>query len=165
MYILGDPGADSGGEGKSKRAEKYGTKKSKERRCFSAQSEARTAATVWNWSGKTLSPGALIAVLYFSSIRAIFFQPFRLSLAPTICPWVSEDVPCTITELCVTSSLALDNWGQWIVYTKKGRWPVPMVRSNNIHAVCWEDNYFPRGKFKLFHGLFHSVCGTYCMVL
>ena len=35
--------------------------------CFSAQSEARTAATVWNWSGKTLSPGALLAVLYFSS--------------------------------------------------------------------------------------------------
>ena len=29
--ILGDPGADSGGEGKSKRAEKYGTKKSEER--------------------------------------------------------------------------------------------------------------------------------------
>ena len=75
--ILGDPGADSGGEGKSKRAGKYGTKKSKERReeplgtmsyqtsskrsrplwlligarkllCFSAQSEGRTAATVWN---------------------------------------------------------------------------------------------------------------------
>ena len=30
--ILGDSEADSGGEGKSKRAEKYGTKKSKERR-------------------------------------------------------------------------------------------------------------------------------------
>ena len=30
--ILGDREADSGGEGKSKRAEKYGTKKSKERR-------------------------------------------------------------------------------------------------------------------------------------
>ena len=28
--ILGDPGADSGDEGKSKRAEKYDTKKSKE---------------------------------------------------------------------------------------------------------------------------------------
>ena len=26
LCILGDPGADSGGEGKSKRAEKYGTK-------------------------------------------------------------------------------------------------------------------------------------------
>ena len=92
--ILGDPGADSGCEGKSKRAEKYVTKKkSKERRveslgtmsyqtsskrsppswlligarrllCFSAQSEARTAATVWNWSGKTLFPGALP---YFSA--------------------------------------------------------------------------------------------------
>ena len=31
-FILGDPGTDSGGKGKSKRAEKYGTKKSKERR-------------------------------------------------------------------------------------------------------------------------------------
>ena len=30
--ILGDPGADSGGEGKSKQAGKYGTKKRKERR-------------------------------------------------------------------------------------------------------------------------------------
>ena len=30
--ILGDPGADSGGKGKSKRAEKYDTKKRKERR-------------------------------------------------------------------------------------------------------------------------------------
>ena len=28
---------------------------------------SRTAATVWNWPGKTLSPGALLAVLYFSS--------------------------------------------------------------------------------------------------
>ena len=31
-FILGDPEADGGGEGKSKRAEKYGTKKNKERR-------------------------------------------------------------------------------------------------------------------------------------
>ena len=96
--ILGDPGADSGDEGKSKRAEKCGTKRSKERRekplgtmscqtsskrsppfclligarktqVFWHQSEARTAATVWNWSGKTLSPGGLLAVLYFSSFH------------------------------------------------------------------------------------------------
>ena len=57
-FILGDPEADGGGEGKSKRAEKYGTKKSKEFR---------------------------------EELCAIFFRPFRLSLAPTICPWVSED--------------------------------------------------------------------------
>ena len=60
---------------------------------FWHQSEARTAATVWNWCGKTLSPGALLAVLYFSSFHIIiFFRPFRLFLIPTICPWVSEDV-------------------------------------------------------------------------
>ena len=52
LLILGDPGADSGRNRKSKRAEKYGTKKSK---------------------------------------GNLFFRPFRLSLAPTICPWVSED--------------------------------------------------------------------------
>ena len=99
--ILGDPGAE-GGEGKSKQVGKYGTKISKERleeplgtmsyqtsskrsppfwlligarktQVFWHQSEARTAATVWNWSGKTLSPGALLAVLYFSS--CLIFPP------------------------------------------------------------------------------------------
>ena len=35
---------------------------------FWHQSEARTAATIWNWSGKTLSPGALLAVLYVSFV-------------------------------------------------------------------------------------------------
>ena len=28
---------------------------------------------------------------FFTFLRAIFFRPFRLSLVPTICPWVSED--------------------------------------------------------------------------
>ena len=28
---------------------------------------------------------------FFTFLRAIFFRPFSLSLAPTICPWVSED--------------------------------------------------------------------------
>ena len=35
---------------------------------FWHQSEDRTAAIVWNWSGKTLSPGALLTVLYFSFV-------------------------------------------------------------------------------------------------
>ena len=70
-----------------------GTRKSLngQKQVFWHQSEAgRTAATVWNWSGKTLSPGALLGVVYFSSCH-IFFCPFRLFLVPTICPWVSED--------------------------------------------------------------------------
>ena len=112
-HILGDPGADSGGEGKSKRAEKYGTKKSKQRReeplvtmsyqtsskrsppfclligqkntkVFWHQSEVRTAATVWNWSGKTLSPGALLAVLYFSS--CYIFPPVQTFPHPHYLP-------------------------------------------------------------------------------
>ena len=29
---------------------------------------------------------------FFTFLRAIFFRSFRLSLAPTICPWASEDV-------------------------------------------------------------------------
>ena len=56
--ILGDPGADSGGL-------LIGQKNTKV--FWHQQLEVRTAATVWNWSGKTLSPGALLAVLYFSS--------------------------------------------------------------------------------------------------
>ena len=67
---------------------------------FWHQSEARTATTVWNWSGKTLSPGALLAVLYFSSCH-IFFRPFRLFLVPTICPWVSEDAVGVRTQQSV----------------------------------------------------------------
>ena len=50
--ILGDPGADSGGEGKSKRAEKYGTKKSKERReeplgTMSYQTSSKQSPPFW----------------------------------------------------------------------------------------------------------------------
>ena len=52
MVILGDPGADSGGEGKSKRAEKYGTKKSKERReeplgTMSYQTSSKRSPLFW----------------------------------------------------------------------------------------------------------------------
>ena len=54
------------------------------RLCFSAQSEARTAATVWNWSGKTLSPGALLAVLYFSSCH--IFLPVQTFSYPHYLP-------------------------------------------------------------------------------
>ena len=43
------------------------------------------------------------------------------------------------------------------LYNEKGQWPVPMVRKENIHAVCCEDNYFPKGKFKLYNSLLHSV--------
>ena len=51
-HILGDPGADSGDAGKSKRAEKYGTKKSKERReeplgTMSYQTSSKRSPPFW----------------------------------------------------------------------------------------------------------------------
>ena len=79
--ILGDPGADSGGKGKSKRAEKYGTKKSKERR------EEPVGTMSYQTSPKQSPPFCL----------------FRLSLAPTICPWVSEDGHVPVRKLIETT--------------------------------------------------------------
>ena len=52
FFILGDPGADSGGERKSKRAGKYGTKKNKERReeplgTLSYQTSSKRSPPFW----------------------------------------------------------------------------------------------------------------------
>ena len=64
--ILGDPRADSGGEESLNRRENMAQKKSKER------------------------PEELFS-LFFTFLRALFSRPFRISLAPTICAWISED--------------------------------------------------------------------------
>ena len=130
--ILGDPGADNGGKGKSKRAGKYGTKKSKERReeplgtmsyqtsskrsppfwlligarkllCFFAQSEARMAATVGSGLVRHCPKGLFSP--FFTFLRAIFSWQFRIPLALTICPWVSEDG--STIKLCPFSEVAL----------------------------------------------------------
>ena len=61
----------------------------KKTKVFWHQSEARTTPTIWNWSGKTVSPGAPRFVLYFSSPK--FFSPVTTFPRPTNCPWVSED--------------------------------------------------------------------------
>ena len=57
----------------------------KKTKIFWHQSEARITPTVWNWSVKTLSPGALILVLDFSSPE-FFSRMFRLSLPPLTAP-------------------------------------------------------------------------------
>ena len=39
---------------------------------------------------------------FFTFRRAIFFPPFRLSLAPNICPWVSEDaIMLDVGYICI----------------------------------------------------------------
>ena len=75
MSILGDPGADSRGEGKSKREGKYGTKKSKERReeplgTMSYQTSSKQSPPFWLLIGAT-------KLLCFSSRRSLlFFVPY-----------------------------------------------------------------------------------------
>ena len=79
-------GADSGDEGKSKRAENMARRKVKNcEKSSRGQCLTRPVPNgrsrsgfwlvpencVWNWSGKTLSPGALLAVLYFSSCHIL----------------------------------------------------------------------------------------------
>ena len=66
--------------------------------CFSAQSESRTAATLWNWSGKTLSPGALQAVLCFSLCHS--FPPVQTFPRPHCLPLGLRGClsPCQTTE-------------------------------------------------------------------
>ena len=61
--LLGGPGTVSGGEGKSKRRRKKSVKKSRRER----------------------EEGAYLVLYHFS-------LPFRLSLAPANCPWISDDV-------------------------------------------------------------------------
>ena len=72
--ILGDPGADSGGERKYKRAGKCGTKKSKERR------------------EELFSP-------FFSFLRAIFSRPFSLPSPPLSAPGSPRMVPAHINTV------------------------------------------------------------------
>ena len=57
----------------------------KKQRFFWHQSEARIAPTVWNWSVKTLSPGALIFLLDFSSPE-FFSRPLDFSPPPLTAP-------------------------------------------------------------------------------
>ena len=78
---LHDTGATSSSE---TQGQIVGTRKS----CvFWHQSEARMAATVWNWSGKTLSPaGALLAVLYFSSCHIYFSTRLDFPSPPLSAP-------------------------------------------------------------------------------
>ena len=79
IIILGYPGADSGCGGKSKRAGKKNSGTNQKpgwRRPFGTGLVRRCPQGLF-------SP-------FFIFLRATFSRPFRLSLAPTICPWVSE---------------------------------------------------------------------------
>ena len=91
-------GADSGGERKSKRTGKYGTKKSKEKR--EEPLGTMSYQTSLKFSGTNQQPGRLwpfgsglvrrcpqgLFSPFFTFLRAIFSHSFRLSLAPHYLP-------------------------------------------------------------------------------
>ena len=70
-YILGDPGADSGDEKNTS---------------FLAPIRSQNGGDRWNWSGKTLSLGALLAVLYFSSFHIYFSARLDFPSPPLSAP-------------------------------------------------------------------------------
>ena len=144
--ILGDPGADSGGEGKSKRVQNKASRKLKigekspwgqcltgpvpngrhrsgfwlapENLCFSGTNQKPER---WQPFGTGLirhCPQGLFSP-FFAFLRALFFHSIRLSLAPTICPWVSEDVLPSVHPSYLPiflSSLHEDASASWAKY-------------------------------------------------
>ena len=79
---------------------------------FWHQSEARPAATVWSWSGKTLSPGALLAVLYFSSFHIYFSARLDFPSSP-LSALVSPRMGFKpFTEYCISVKLNGCGWNR-----------------------------------------------------
>ena len=81
--ILGDPGADSEDEGKSKRVEKC------DALCFSGTNQKPEWRLPFGTGLVRHCPQGLFSP--FFTFIYLYFRPFRISLVPTICPWVSED--------------------------------------------------------------------------
>ena len=80
-------------ESLNRRKNLYGMKKSKEQReeplgTMSYETSSKRSPPFWLLIGARKTQFFL---LFFTFLRATFFRPFRLSLIPTICPWVSED--------------------------------------------------------------------------
>ena len=91
---------------------------------FLHQSDAGTAATVWNWSGKTLSPVALLAVLYFSSFHTYFSARLDFPSLPLSAPWSPRMGWPLVTDDCWRHAGAM------------------LVNKNKSVSLRWEKNFF-----------------------
>ena len=106
---------------------------------FWHQSEERTAATVWNWSGKTLSPGALLAVLFFSS--CLIFPPVWTFPCPHYLPLGLRGCHqhgCSL-EVVRTNVLAAQIIRIFIQTSQLVRWSMELERS---HKQVFNTGYF-----------------------
>ena len=111
-HILGDPGADSWGEGKSKQAEKYGTKKSKERPeeplgTMSYQTSSKRSPPFWLLIG-----ARKLAVLYFS------FVPYFSARLDFPSPPLSAPGSLRMAKAQICKSILLSHFKE-ILFTSK----------------------------------------------
>ena len=113
--ILGDPGADSGDEGKSKRAEKYGTKKSKERRedplgTMLYQTSSKPSPPFWLLIGARKPPvrhcpkgssrrSLLFFVPYFPARLDFPSPPLSAPGSPRMTGTLLQTMSCVATEM------------------------------------------------------------------
>ena len=68
-------------------------KKSKEKHKFSGTNQKTERRRPFGTGLVRHCPQGLFSP-FFTFLRALFFRPNRLSIAPAICPWVSEDGYC-----------------------------------------------------------------------
>ena len=84
----------------------------------------------------TMSPGALLPIRYFSLHH--LFQPSRLSLAPTICPWVYDEPPPAFQgKKVITPSWSLSI--PLFFTTKINKYSLFSRKCSIIHNNCWEE--------------------------
>ena len=88
---------------------------------------------------------------FFTFLRATVFRPFTLSLATTICPWVSEDGGCVknvnrTVEIknALKTMIKKPHWCQYINYWKIRVWSTKSEIICTIKYICGD----PSLKFK-----------------
>ena len=84
---------------------------------------------------------------FFTFLCAIFSRPFRLSLAPTICPWVSEDVSSHKLQCHVGKkyNITLSRASYSELNRSGGCRPSGKERFSALRASFWSKNKRGRG--------------------
>ena len=112
------------------------------------QSEARTAVIVWNWSGKTLSPGALLAVLYFSSFHIYFSARLDFPSPPLSAPgsprmWVTRQLrggreSCQVKKSALFGEILLSGQSITLMFKSFPTDEFALSKQNSVTDVCVE---------------------------
>ena len=85
---------------------------------------------------------------FFTFLRAMFFLPFRLSLTPTICPWVSEDGEHISLGICRATHIPLGICISWVREHITRDMSFPGRGAHVIRGMCFlgRGTHFTRNK-------------------